>query len=126
MNKSIILTTIEQTVIQNYIDPLPKIKFSELNNNFINNQVIGVYFVFNEKKELIYVGQSGANTIQNSPRELKNRINQHQTNSDTGAKDFGVSLDYVRDNYFFSYIPLTKKEEIKDLEVFLLESFQEF
>ncbi|CAM3329998.1 GIY-YIG nuclease family protein [Vagococcus fessus] len=123
MDKSIILNTVEQTVIQNYIDPLPKIKFSELNNHFINNQVIGVYFVFNEKKELIYVGQSGVNTKPHSKRKLKDRIRQHQTKRDTGAKNFGVSPKFVRNNYFFSYIPLTEKEEIKELEKFFIGIF---
>ncbi|MBO0439608.1 GIY-YIG nuclease family protein [Candidatus Enterococcus ikei] len=77
MNKSIILNDIEQMIKTKYIDPLAKIKFSKLNDHFNNKKVLGVYFVFNEKNELIYVGQSGANKNSDSSWGLKNRINQH-------------------------------------------------
>lgn len=122
MDKSKILNNIEQMIIEKYIDPLQKIKFYNLNDHF-KEKVLGVYFVFDKNKELIYVGQSGIHTNPNSSRGLKNRINQHQTNGDTGAKNFGVTPEHVRNNYFFSYIPLTEKEEIKELEVFFIGIF---
>lgn len=112
MDKSEILNDVEQMITQKYIDPLPKIRFCDLNDHF-EQKVLGIYFVFNESKELIYVGQSGIHTKPDSSRGLKNRINQHQTKSDTGAQNFGVSPDYVRNNYFFSYIPLTEKKRNK-------------
>lgn len=126
MNKSIILNDIEQMIKTKYIDPLAKIKFSKLNDHFNNKNVLGVYFVFNEKKELIYVGQSGANKNSDSTWGLKNRINQHQSKSDRGAKNFGVKPDYVRDNYFFSYISLTEKNDKRTGNFFHWHLFKSF
>lgn len=126
MDKESILRTVENTVIMHYINNLPskKIAFKNLNAHFASKDtVLGVYFVFDAMDNLIYVGQSGAHKKSASSWGLANRINQHQTKSDTGAKNFGVSPHVVRNTYSFSYFELSDAEEIKNLEIFFIGIF---
>lgn len=127
MDKVKVLKTMENAVLYQYINTLPtgKINFKDLKSHFKGKgRVLGVYFVFNDQDDLIYVGQSGAHKNTNSNWGLADRINQHQTKGDTGAKNFNVSTQKVKNSYKFSYIDLSDhQKEIKELEKFFIGIF---
>lgn len=82
----------------------------------------GVYFVFDKKNNLVYVGQSSLDKNSTSLWGLKDRINQHQTNS-SSAKHFGTTIDDITQNYSFSYIIEKDKAKVIELEILFIKLF---
>lgn len=124
INRLEIVSTIKKNILDDYINPIEKNRFKDLKEHFENKgQVKGVYFVFNEKEKLIYIGESSKTRTDESNWGLKDRINQHQAPGNSGAQSFGVPRETVRDKYFFSYTTSDDIKEIEMLERFLIGIF---
>lgn len=86
------------------------------NNSFINTGLIGVYFFYNEIKEIVYIGKS-TNCI-------RQRLHCHIINTINTLKQEACFKQYKRDVYkYFSYIE-TKAKDCHFVESFLIGKYK--